>query len=175
MGCRRRWRRGFIAGGFVVVVAIVGSTGGGGHVELGELGGDDVLIRGRHGYRRVVEGSRVMRRGIDVLETCDEPGARSAVTSSPNTSDYIHESRSKIFLFSSTGIKLRRRPLATAMYLQYNSTPLCPVPNDVIPNHQSSSTGAYFLLSFRHSCRSFPLYLFSKFGISSILPGLCSE
>ena len=107
--------------------------------------------------------------------TCDEPSARSAVTSSPNTSDYIHESRSKIFLFSSTGIKLRRRPLATAMYLQYNSTPLCPVPNDVIPNHQSSSTGAYFLLSFRHSCRSFPLYRFSKFGISSILPGLCSE
>ena len=59
---------GFITGGFVVVNAIGSSTGGGGHVELGELGGDDVLIRGRHGYQHVVEGSRVMRRGIDVLD-----------------------------------------------------------------------------------------------------------
>ena len=61
-------RGGFITGGVVVVVAIAGVTGGGGHVELGELGGDDVLIRGRHGYQRVVEGSRAMRRGCGVLD-----------------------------------------------------------------------------------------------------------
>ena len=35
--------------------------------------------------------------------------------------------------------------------------------------------GRVLLFSLRHSNRSFPLYLRSRFGISSTLPRLCSE